>query len=292
MSDKAERSHIERQVWINYPIGPGGSIRYGEWETNEAYARRCRECYGSGKVSDQSWRDVRCSVCRGSGNVKPLELTLIDYATGSDYSGTLVEHSNYRTLKAEFPWLVEVHGGHGTFGLAYLGKRENQNAALIEAIDSLTDYCIFDDSDHSNLECEREIEAWSEAHGGEYDFRKALASYFDEIDEDHEHDYDLLTNDLIEACSFPKKYYPDPMSSVWELWREGCEVFNVNGGSGYLNEQGDQIYFCIDEWIDSARKPNYPTWSEDNKRSCDALIADLHILADKCRTKESASDQS
>lgn len=288
MSDKSQLSHIERQYWINYPIAPGDSIRYGDWVDHERDATRCRECYGKGVTPDRrTWRDIKCPDCRGTGQIKALSLTLIEYATGSDYSGTLVEVSNARCLKKDFPWLVEVHGGYGTFGVGYLGKRENQNDALIEAIDSLTDYPLYADDDHSELECERESEAWSEAYGGEYDFRKSLIEYFDEIDEDHEHDRDLLTDELIKSLQLTKRYYPDPMSSVWDLWREGCEVFNVNGGSGYVNEQGDQIYFYVDEWIDSARKPNYPAWSDDHKQSLDALRESLHLIADKCRTKES-----
>lgn len=279
MPDKSQNSHIERTVWIGQPdASPGSSIRYGEWEDSEYHASRCRECYGSGAVSDRSWREVRCAACGGSGRVRPVALTLIELATGSDYSGTLVEKSNMRSLQREFPWLVEIHGGHGTFGLAYLGKRENQNPKLIEAIGALTDYPLYDDSDHSELECERESESWRDY--GELDFTKALNAHFDEIDPDHEHE---VTDESIKACALPRRWYADTLASVRDLWREGVEAFNVNGGSGYTNEQGDSIYFYIDEWIDSASKPIYPGWSDSFKAAHEQMATNLIRIAHASR---------
>lgn len=228
MPDKSERSHIESLVFVSPDTSPGSSVRYGDWEDSEERAKRCGHCCGSGTVQNRNswWRDERCEVCRGSGRVVPLEMTLIDCATGSDYSGTLVEHSNFRTLKAEFPWLVVVHGGYGTFGLAYLGKRENQNPALIEAIDSLTDYPIYSDDDHSELEWGLAAQAWED--DGRQDFKRELVKHFDLLlDEEHEHDLDdARHNDAVDA-----------------LWQDCAEIFL--GGEEHLNEQGDQIYFPV-----------------------------------------------
>lgn len=280
MSDKAQLSHIERRYYVAPTTTPGSSLSYGDWRDTEGphtWYDRSREAPGN---------------YLGSYVAKGLPLTVIELATGSDYSGTLVEISNCRVLKERFPWLVELYGGHGTRGLAYLGKRENQNDELIEAIDALTDYPLADDQDHSDLECERESEAWSEAHGGEYDFVRALAKYFDEIDEDHEHDSDLVTDALIASAGIPRRYYVDTLTSVRDLWNEGCEAFNVNGGSGYINEQGDQIYFMIDDWIDGARKPNYPAWSDSFKQAHDTMRETLVQLATLSRnpvTEETAN---
>jgi hypothetical protein len=167
-------------------------------------------------------------VCGGSGKVRPLPLTVIDCCTGSDYSGSLVEHSNYRVLQKQFPWLVEIHGNYGTFGLAYLGKRENQSDELIEAIDALSYYPIADDSDHSDLEYERVCEAWGESYGGRDDFKRALVKFFDACDEEYEHDTEALSD-----------------AAVDDLWYDCTERFR--GGEGHINEQGYSIYFPIDK---------------------------------------------
>lgn len=272
MSDKATLSHIERMWYVAPDTSPGDSVHYGE--LHEKSLMWYYERYDQfGPVFD-------------SGHyVHGIPCTIIEATECGDYSGNaLVGESNYRTMKAEFPWLVEIYGSHGYKALAYLGKRENQSDALIEAIDSLADYPLYDESDHSELECERESEAWSE--DGEHDFKRALAKYFDEVDEDHEHDEDKITDELIAAAALPRRWYAEPMSSVWDLWREGCEGFNVNGGSGYTNEQGDAIHFYIDAWIDSARKPNYPGWSDDFRRAHDMMREHLATLATMCRTSD------
>lgn len=278
MSDKTKNSHIERPVYVACELAPGGSIRYGNWEDNEERARRCAECYGSGTVQNRnSWRDERCEFCRGTGRVKPLPLTLIDYACGSDYSGTLVEHSNAECLREKFPWLVEVYGGHGTFGVAYLGKRENQNPELIEAIDALCSYPLFDEDHHSNLEMEKVDEAWND--DGRKDWKRALVKFFDALlDEDHEHDEDKIDD-----------------ASADQLWYDCTEKFR--GGEDHLNEQGDQIYFPIDDVIEAIEKRTPAsgvarwkgldeiTYSHDNR----SIREKLNAMCDACRVTETES---
>ncbi len=232
-SDPASLSHIERRVYVAPSVKAGDSLSYGSWRD---------------KPTDTHWIEKRRhgdlrNISEGY-YVTGIPLTIIEAATGSDYSGSLVEISNARALKKEFPWLVEIHGGHGTRGLAYLGKRENQNPALLEAIDSLTDYPIFDDDHHSALEWEKTDEAW-ESDGRE-DFKRALVKYFDAQYEPDEHD---LSD---EGANGP----------VDQLWYDCTE--RLRGGEDHLNEQGDQIYFPIDDVIKRIRqggacldKPSY-----------------------------------
>jgi hypothetical protein len=260
MPDKSQNSHIERTVYVACEVQPGGSIRYGNWEDSEERAKRCGECLGRGTVHDRSWRDVRCEFCRGTGRVRPLPLTLIDYASGSDYSGSLVEHSNYRTLKAEFPWLVEIHGSHGTFALGYLGKRKNQNPALIEAIDSLCSYCVYSDDDHSELELEKTAEAW--ADDGRKDFKRELEKYFNALYAPDEHDLDLASDERIDA-----------------LWYAATE--RLCGGEDHLNEQGDQIYFPISRVIEKFRR-SWPGMSRNGYDGSPSLDEMLVRLAEDC----------
>lgn len=265
LNDPASLSRSERRVWVNATIGPGDSVRYGSWENDEHKATRCTECYGSGSVSDRSYRDKRCDVCRGTGTVRALALTLIEVATGSDYSGSLVEISNARSLKVEFPWLVEVYGGHGTRGLAYLGKRENQNPALIEAIDSLTEYPIYSDDDHSELEHEKTQEAWES--DGRDDFKRALVKYFDAQYAPDEHDLYGISDERID-----------------QLWYDCTE--RLMGGEDHLNEQGDQIYFPISNVIERLER----CWPGLDKPSYDGARPSINVQLTSIASDATISD--
>ena len=161
-NDKAALSRIERRYFVAPDTTPGSSVSYGDWRGTE------------GPHTWYSDAEIRPGNPLGSYRAIGVPLTVIEYATGSDYSGSLVEVSNARCLKKDFPWLVELYGGHGTQGLAYLGKRENQSDALIEAIDALTQYPLYSDDDHSQLEMERPDEAWSESYGGRRDWAREI----------------------------------------------------------------------------------------------------------------------
>jgi hypothetical protein len=239
MPDKAKNSHIERTVYVAPTVQPGDSVHWGDWQDTEI----------------GTWyndRDAHPNNPLGRYRARGLPMTIIELATGSDYSGSLVEHSNARVLKEQFPWLVELHGGHGTFGVAYLGKRENQNPALIEAIDALTDYPLVDDDDHSNLEFEKAAEAWEE--DGRDEWKRALVTYFDAQDEDHEHDLDECEVSLLD----------------W-LWWDCTE--RLRGGESHLNEQGDQIYFPIDDVIEKIER----NWPGLDKPSYDGTRPSINV---------------
>lgn len=272
-NDKAKNSHIERTVYVTCEVQPGGTLRYGNWEEKEHYANRCGECTGQGTTQDRNtWRDVKCQHCNGTGRVKPLPLTLIESAVGSDYSGNLREASNARALKRDFPWLVEIYGGHGTFGVAYLGRREHQNDRLIEAIDALTDYCIYDDDDHSELEMELTDTAWSE--DGRDEFKRALVKYFDAQYSPDEHDLDDDSwNERVDA-----------------LWYAATE--RLCGGEDHLNEQGDSIYFPINNVI----KKFVGGWHGMDRPSYDgtqpSLSEMLRTLAEDCDNRRNEETES
>ena len=126
--DKAERSHIESLSYVDSDVSPGDEINHGRLHP----------------TSPVHWfRDVPHPTIPGFTAsrtvIEPgIPCTVITATECADYSSNgLVGESNYRVMKAEFPWLVEIYGSHGYKALAYLGKRENQSDALIEAIDSL-----------------------------------------------------------------------------------------------------------------------------------------------------------
>lgn len=246
-NDPASLSRIERRVFVAPTVKAGDSVRYGDWRD---------------RPTDQHWIEVRKhgdlrNISEGYYTTG-IPLTLIEVATGSDYSGTLVEISNAITLKERFPWLVEVYGGHGTRGVAYLGERENQNPELIEAIDSLTDYPIFDEDHHAHLEMETVDEAW--ASDGRDDFKRALVKYFDALYEPDEHDKDLLPDDGVDR-----------------LWYDATE--RLMGGEGHLNESGDQIYFPIRDVIEKFER-SWPGMSRPGYDGGESLDARLLALAE------------
>lgn len=105
----------------------------------------------------------------------------VEYATGSDYSGSTVEKSNYKVLEEDL--LPEAHpvgespaawatsyGGHGTFAILVVWDRLAPEVQ--EALGNLEDYPLLDDDAHSQLEMELEDEAWQDTY--QSDFEKAF----------------------------------------------------------------------------------------------------------------------
>jgi hypothetical protein len=110
---------------------PGGTWSYGDWE----------------QASPQQATHV-----------------LINYTGWSDYSGSTVERSNYRSLLRDYPeTFTDVYGDHGTAQLL-LSVRwtppDDGRAGLLDDIRALADYPLYDEEDHSALEMELADEAW------------------------------------------------------------------------------------------------------------------------------------
>ena len=105
----------------------------------------------------------------------------VPYATGSDYSGSLVERANFKALReyAEENDLLnetvfEVNGGHGTFGL-YISLK-CQDPEIWEMIKSLDSYPLLDEELESEMEIEAIDENWDS--WAAYDFRRELEKQF------------------------------------------------------------------------------------------------------------------
>jgi len=86
------------------------------------------------------------------------------YMTGSDYSNScLVEVSNHRVFLEQFKEVSGVHdvsGGFGTYAIAIRLDVYLSNDEIREMIDSLEDYPLIDEGDHSKLTGEKEEESW------------------------------------------------------------------------------------------------------------------------------------
>jgi len=81
--------------------------------------------------------------------------------SGSDYSGSSVELSNYRTFLESWrnvPGVVDLHGGHGTYAIAI--RLDVCEAGILQALEALDDYPVLDDDAMGEVEAEQDREAW------------------------------------------------------------------------------------------------------------------------------------
>lgn len=99
--------------------------------------------------------------------------------SGSDYLGSSVEASNFRvwceTFKdsqGEIWW--ELFGGWGTYAIALDITKATE--AMIETLEGLDSYPLIAEDDLSELEHERERDAWNDYISG--DFARALKKQF------------------------------------------------------------------------------------------------------------------
>jgi hypothetical protein len=81
--------------------------------------------------------------------------------SGSDYSGGMVERSNFRVFlkeHKEVDGVYELFGGYGTFGIAVRLDVYNSNNDIKEALDALDNYPVINDEDLSEMESEADQE--------------------------------------------------------------------------------------------------------------------------------------
>ena len=151
---------------------------------------------------------------------------LPNYLSGSDYSGTLVERSNYKKWSEDFAagegvWWGSTSGGHGTFGIIVDldAIPADINDEVIEFFDGLSSYPVADDDLHSEMEVEAQNEAWES--WARSDFKKALEKKFDV--------------DLDEVDG----------EKLFELFRDATDRSNTY----WENEQGDSMYIDLDRVV-------------------------------------------
>jgi len=203
-------------------------------------------------------------------NYTGVLFTPIPYCTYGDYdNSSLTERSNHRVIRAEFPWLVHVYDNHGSEMIGYLGKRENQNSRLIEAIESLESYPVYDEDDESELEMTLEWEAWCD-HGRQ-DFAKDLVKLLNGWFTTRDHEIDVPTEDSDPMLPQSKRHRISTMLD--EIWHDGCDRLNVNGGSGMVIESGGNVHFYVDDWIEKASRYLTKFGVGSDQPMHDALVA-------------------
>lgn len=174
---------------------------------------------------------------------------LPEYLSGSDYVGCLVEQSNARVFRERFAdgegrWWREVTGGYGTFGVLVRTLAYRNCTDVREFFDALEDYPLASDDDHSDLEFEAMCEAWE--NYGRADFLREVKAYARHIMGES---YEDAIDAAVDAVG----------DEQWDAtWRDVCDRENVNGGTGYANEQGDSIHFYTREAVWGRNAKTYP----------------------------------
>lgn len=108
-----------------------------------------------------------------------MELWVINQATFSDYSGSMLERSNSAYLDGKYPFVVTVSGGHGT---VWTGVREEDvvSSAVVDEgdwdcfvcdIEGLSDYPALAEDLMHEMEMEAQNESWEDY--GRDDLKKA-----------------------------------------------------------------------------------------------------------------------
>ncbi len=200
-------------------------------------------------------------------------IAIIKATQHGDYCGSAVECSNHRVLferAAEFG-LVSIVGSHGYQALAYDATLGPVPASeeLCEILEALEDYPLIDEDDHSHLEMELQSEAWNS--DGRQAFIKALPGVFEALVPAY--DYDVPTGDDDGVTE----------GEIDSLWRDGADVLNVNGGTGYSIETGCIVYFHIDDWCKEASRKSREVPAHMRSQHRDSLIERILHMAERCR---------
>ena len=239
-----------------------------------------------------SWRGDELSTHYGDWDElsenDPLDpaktFVLVEYASGSDYSGSIVDRSNYKALldmieaqEAHFDQpmeqgkdYLEYTGGHGTFALAI--RVDAMEEELVEAIMSLSDYPLLDESLHSEMEHEAQEESWRDWACG--DFKSELekqvwckleadmpvddwGDYWAQVDWVKDGDWRDTLDD----------------STVGRWAYDAMELANVY----WMNEQGDSMHLDVEEMAKAIfeRIPAEQTWREWARKKQPELERDV-----------------
>jgi hypothetical protein len=190
---------------------------------------------------------------------------LLGYTRWSDYSGSAVDRSNYRSLLRDFPAaFVDVYGGYDTSQLMLPVSYRDADDYLIGKLRKLADYPLYDDDDHSALEMEVAQEAWESYLDS--DVPRALI----ETSESPEAMEDML--DAIKECDEYANtcFGPREQSYGWKVARDTLrDLFyeSLDGETGsypYMESATDVVF---PDMKDSIQRIADQLW----KQRCDAM---------------------
>lgn len=277
MPDRNELPYNCRRIALNprseYIDDPDRAAR--AMKTGDYTARVWREIPMRGvdlpSVSYGSWSDDR----DGSW-------FLCDALSYSDYSGTKPTYeSNVRVFadmfsRGEGKWWIYANGGYDTTAIVIRTLAYRNASEVRDLIDGLADYPLIDDGDSSDLEMERESEAWED--GGRDDYKRALRAYLakrfadrgvthDDAGRDPDEIVDSLTDSQIDA-----------------LYMQRCQDTSINGGSTCLWEGESHPHFFCNEMAFGSDASYHKEFGRDPWNGfIPALSDDGKVESDPCR---------
>jgi len=163
-----------------------------------------------------------------------------DILSGSDYSGSLVEQSNWMCFLEEFGQCDGVKcvvGGHGTFAVAITVEAYKGNKNIQEALNSLADYPVADEDHYSHMQMEKTEEAWEDWAFSDYE--SALEKAFDldeqgmELNWSGQDAFEVFT----EVAESVNEYWEEENQSMWIDVETVAEATTLNDLSKYLEKQ-------------------------------------------------------
>ena len=267
-------------------------------ESYESNKRRYGKPYhydtGRGYVDDPArpWLPVEYSTSYGdwhelsdSTEVTPDTFVIPKYCTGSDYSGNLVEVSNYKAMVellegAELEEGIDYltySGGYGTFAIAiraYSLIETTECDSIIDTLESLGDYPLIDESLESELEMESQNEAWES--WGKREFAEELGKYLErEITAGLETEGEYAATFGITHCSVAlaefarnEGWAPDDKLGKW--FYKLAEYANEN----WVNEQGSDSYIDMADVVKHGMERELKHWP-DGASKRDALACEI-----------------
>jgi len=206
-------------------------------------------------------------------------IVTIPHTAYGEYSGTAIERSNQRVIRANkeaAKHVIMLHGSWGGTGLAYIPLNPAQPKApdsvpapLVEILANLYQFQMVDAADHCALECKLAQEAWNVR--GRKEFREALEHLLDELDPEFNHDTAdsgdcAVTND----------------DALDRLWSTCCNAYGVGDGAGFKIVSGAVVEFSFADWRKRvlARPDLLQVFSA---RYCDGEVPSLEKLAELTR---------
>lgn len=207
--------------------------------------------YGANGTQWEDLADPPAGETCGYGEFSPDRegrYFLSDFLSGSDYSGSLVERSNYREFLETFgerEGVHEVSEGYGTFAVAV--RIDAVDEEMAEVFDRLEDYPLLSEDAHCEMEVEAQGEAWDS--WARSDFVRELEARFSEEGFGElvyvPHGEAEGQGKLFETGERPKPSDLDEaVCRLFETAREDANVY-------WENESGGEVYIDLERVCDA-----------------------------------------
>jgi hypothetical protein len=214
-------------------------------------------------VPETTWRsETELSTSYGDWHKPKSDETdvwaLIEYTSWSDYSGSLVDKANHKTLTDSFDAAsfedgidyIDYHGGHGTRALAVrLSSLDADDPdgwleSIVDTLEGLEDYPLADESLHSEMEMESQNEAWESWAKSDFEraLLKTLQAHFEAQDNFRE---------WLEYCDV-SDFATDAQVSEWFY------TLADTSNTYWVNEQGEDMTIDVEDVLKGCSERAHP----------------------------------